>query len=95
MTAALSVAVYLLCAATSLACAVLLFRGYRRSGARFLLWSSLCFAGLALNNIILFVDQVVLPNVSGVAGIEFAVWRTGAALIGLALLLYGLVWDAE
>ena len=74
---------------------MLLLRGYRRSGARFLLWSSLCFAGLALNNIILFVDQVVLPNMSGVAGIEFAVWRSGAAVIGLALLLYGLVCDAE
>ena len=61
MAAALSIAVYMLCAATSLACAVLLLRGYRRSGARFLLWSSLCFVGLALNNVILFVDKVVLP----------------------------------
>ena len=91
----LAVAVYLLCAATSLACAVLLFRGYRRSGARFLLWSSLCFAGLAINNVILFVDQVVLPNVEGIAGIQFAIWRSVAALVGLTLLLYGLIWDAE
>lgn len=88
-------AVYILCAATSVACAVLLFRGYRRSRARFLLWSSLCFAGLALNNVILFVDQVVLPHVSGLMGVEFPVWRSSVAVIGLALLLYGLIWDAE
>ena len=88
MTAALSVAVYLLCAATSLACAVLLLRGYRRSRARFLLWSSLCFAALALNNVILFVDQVVLSG-------EHAVLRSAVAVLGLAVLLYGLVWDAE
>ena len=95
MAAVLSVAVYLLCAATSLACALLLFRGYRRSRARFLLWSSLCFAGLAVNNAILFIDQVVLPNVSGLMGVEFGLWRSGAALLGLMLLLYGLIWDAE
>jgi hypothetical protein len=93
----MAVAVYILCAVTSLACAVLLFRGYRRTGgaARFLLWSSLCFATLAVNNAILFVDQVMLPNVDGLLGVRFALWRSGAAIVGMALLLYGLIWDAE
>ena len=48
--------VYGLCALTSAGCAALLFQGYRRSGTRLLFWSSLCFAGLALNNALLFVD---------------------------------------
>ena len=95
MATVLAVAVYLLCAATSIACAVLLLRGYRRGGPRFLLWSSLCFAGLALNNIILVADQVLLPNLTGLMGVDFAVWRSGIAVAALALLLYGLVWDAE
>ena len=81
--------VYTLCVLTSLACALLLWRGYRRSRARLLMWSSLCFAGLALNNALLIVDLRVLPAV------DLAVWRTMPALIGIALLVYGLVWDAE
>ncbi len=85
-------AVYILCAATSLACAVLLVRGYVRSRARFLLWSSLCFLGLALNNMLLFVDKVIYPE-SEMS--TLATLRTAAALVGLALLLVGLVWDVE
>ena len=89
------IAVYILCAVTSLACAVLLFRGYRRSRARFLLWSSLCFIGLAANNVMLFVDRVVFPDQGQLLGVNFALWRSAPALAGLLLLLYGLIWDAE
>lgn len=81
--------VYALCVLTSLACAVLLWRGYGRSRARLLMWSSLCFVGLALNNALLIVDLHVLPAV------DLSIWRTLPALIGIALLVYGLVWDAE
>jgi len=83
-------AVYILCAATSAACAVLLFRGYMRSRARFLLWSCLCFVGLGLNNALLVVDKVVFPTET-----DLSLWRTLPAIAGLALLMYGLVWDAE
>ena len=38
-------AVYVLCALTSLGCAVLLVRGYLESRARLLLWSSVSFVG--------------------------------------------------
>lgn len=81
--------VYALCALTSLACAILLARGYRASRARLLLWSTLCFAGLALNNILLFVDQVLVPD------LDLSLVRTLPALLGLASLVWGLVWDSE
>jgi len=84
-----TVLVYLLCAVTSLACAVLLFRGFRRSRARMLLWSALCFAGFCLNNALLIVDTQLAP------AIDLSIWRTLPAALGLALLLYGFVWDAD
>ena len=83
-------AVYILCAATSIACAVLLLRAYRRSRARFLLWSGLCFAFLGLNNILLYIDLAVL-----VKEVDLRVIRHATALAGLLLLVWGLVWDAE
>ncbi|HEX5244429.1 MAG TPA: DUF5985 family protein [Tepidisphaeraceae bacterium] len=81
--------VYALCAVTSFACAVLLWRGYRRSRSRFLLWCSICFIGLTANNIILFVDLVLLPNVS------LLLLRTVLALVGMLALLYGMIWDSD
>ena len=81
--------VYALCALTSLTCAVLLLRGYFRTGVRLLLWSGLCFAGLAANNIILVVDLRVVPAV------DLSVWRTLPALAGIVILLYGLVWETR
>jgi hypothetical protein len=81
-------AIYVLCAVTSVTCAVLLRRGFARSRVRFLLWSSLCFVGLALNNEMLFVDLVVVPDLS------LALFPSLAASAGLAALLFGLVWEA-
>ncbi len=76
--------VYTLCAVTSLACAWLLLRAYLRAKQRLLFWSSLCFAGLALNNVILFVDQVVVRTV------DLSLPRALSALLALAALVYGL-----
>lgn len=81
--------VYLLCALTSLACTVLLWRGWKRSRVRLLFWSALCFGGLFLNNVLLIVDTRILPQV------DLALVRTLPALFGAAVLVYGLVWDAE
>ena len=82
-------AVYILCALTSVACAVLLLRGYRRSGMRLLLWSGLCFVGLAISNMVLFVDLVIAP------GMDLSLVRSSLGLVGVATLLYGLIWDAQ
>ena len=81
--------IYSLCALTSLACAVLLLRGYRQSGARLLLWSGLFFVGLFLNNVLLIVDLRVVPEVN------LAVIRLIPALIGVALLLYGMIRESD
>lgn len=91
----MAAAVYILCALTSLACAVMLWRGFTQSRARFLMWSSLCFVGLAVNNVLLFIDRIVLPDMEGVWGTSFQNWRSLAALVSIALLIYGLISDAE
>jgi hypothetical protein len=81
--------VYLLCAATSALCAGLLVRSYRRSRSRLLLWSCLCFVGLAINNVLLVVDLVVVPSV------DLSYLRQGTALASMSLLVIGLVWEAR
>lgn len=81
--------VYVLCFLTSLACALLLLKGYKKSGARLLLWSGLCFVFFAINNLLLFIDMVVYPSVN------LTLWRSLPVLIGLLLLVYGLIWEAE
>ena len=79
--------IYLLCAATSLLCAALLLRAYRASRTRLLLWSGGCFVALALNNAFLFVDLVLVPEV------DLSPIRTATALVGMAVLVFGLVWE--
>lgn len=81
--------IYILCAATSLVCAVLLWRGYRASRARLLMWSTLCFGGLFVNNLMLVID------IQSGSSEDRAIWRTIPALIGIGFLLYGLIWDSE
>jgi len=81
--------VYLLCALTSLACAVLLLRAYGRSRVRLLLWSGLCFAGLCLNNVLLIVDLRVMPD------LDLSIIRMLPALLGVTVLVYGLVWESD
>jgi hypothetical protein len=81
--------VYLLCAATSIVCALLLGRGYARSRVPLLLWSTICFVGLALDNSLLFVDRVLIPDHT-----VFAL-RRAFSLVGVAVLIYGLVWEAD
>lgn len=82
-------AVYLLCGVTSVACAVLLLRAYMESKTQLLFWSSLCFGGLALNNVLLFVDLVIVPSA------DLGVIRSALALVGMMVLLLGLVSERQ
>jgi hypothetical protein len=81
--------IYILCALTSLACAVLLLRSYRVQRDRLLFWSGLCFLGLFVNNLLLFIDLLLLPE------IDLSIWRLITALAALLPLLYGLIWEDE
>ena len=81
--------VYTLGALTSFACALLLLRGYARGRRKLLLWSGLCFVGLGINNALIFVDLVVLPQV------DLHPLRLSVTLLAMALLLYGLIWESN
>jgi hypothetical protein len=89
MSSFLAAIVYGLCALTSLACTLLLARGYLRTRVRLLMWSSLFFAALTVDNIILFFDLSVFPDM------HLVLWRHLATLLGMALMFVGLIWDSE
>jgi hypothetical protein len=82
--------VYILCAVTSLLCMLLLGRAYWRTGARLLLWSAICFVGLALNNLLVFIDLVVLQT-----QVDLQTARLLATFVGISVLLTALVWESE
>ena len=79
-----------LAALTSIGCTWLLFRGYSRSSVRLLFWTALCFVFLSINNVVLFIDTVVLPM-----EVDLRVVRLAAALAGIACLLYAFIWESE
>jgi hypothetical protein len=81
--------VYVIGACTSAACATLLVRGYSRGRKKLLLWSGLCFAGLAISNLLIFVDLVLIPDV------DLYRYRLSTAAVAMLLLLYGLIWESE
>ena len=81
--------VYTLCFITSSACALLLARSYRRSGARLLLWSALCFLFLALNNFVVVIDLLIIPAA------DFRIVRLAFSLAALCVLLFGFIWDID
>lgn len=83
-------AIYILCAITSILCAVLLLRGYRASRTRLLFWASLCFVFLAINNVILYIDLVVLPP-----EVDLFWYRNVAAVLGMLTLVFGLVVESH
>ena len=81
--------VYLLCFFTSTAATFLLFRSYRGARSNLLLWSTLAFVALAANNLLLFVDIVLLPS------INLLPLRDATAFLAAVLLLYGFIWEVD
>lgn len=81
--------VYFLCALTSVACAVLLVRSWRRSPIRLLMWVALGFIGLAINNVILFVDRVLARDT------DLHALRDFSGLVAVTVLLFGLIWESR
>ncbi len=79
--------IYALCLLASASCAALLGRAYLLSRTRLLLYTAIGFSFFALNNLVLFVDMLVLPQA------DLWVWRQAAAGAGLGVLLFGFVWE--
>jgi hypothetical protein len=77
--------IYALCALTSIACAILLLRSYRRTQARLLFWSGLCFVALSVNNVLLVFDMFDLVDDA------LDMPRLLAALAAVGFMLYGLI----
>jgi len=85
----LAPSVYLLCLLTSAVCAWLLARRYARSQTRLLLWAALCFGLLALNNLLVVLDLLVITSV------DLSLARLFASLAGILILLYGFIWELD
>jgi len=80
-------AVYVLCALTALFCTGLLARAWLHTRVRLLFWSAVCFLALTVENALLFVDMVVLPDIS------LALARNVIALAGLLCLVLALILE--
>lgn len=79
--------IFTLCALTALGCCILLLRAWYRSKTPLLLWSGLCFAGLTLSNLVVVVDELLLPLR------DWSPWRVGLGVVSVAILLYGLILE--
>jgi len=89
MAAFFPTAVYILCFLTSATCAWLLGRSYLANRTPLLLWSSICFVFLALNNLALVLDMVFLPTY------DLRLARLVLALAAVVSLIWGFVWEVE
>lgn len=49
----------------------------------------MCFAGFFLNNVLLIIDLRLIPET------DLSLIRSLPVLAGLALLIFGLVWDTD
>jgi hypothetical protein len=86
----LQAVIYLLCLLTSAACALLLVRSYLQNRAKLLLWSALCFVLLAVNNLVVVIDLLILPT-----SVDLLPLRHLASLAAVSTLLFGFIWEVD
>jgi hypothetical protein len=82
--------IYSLCLLTSVGCALLLVRSYGESRAKLLLWSALCFVLLAINNLLVVIDLLILPTT-----VDLVPLRHLASLAAVSVLIFGFIWETE
>jgi len=63
---------------------------YVRRHTAILLWSSLCFVGLALNNVLLLLDLVVFGT-----AVDLSLARAIVGAASMLVLVTGLLWNVE
>lgn len=85
MTIALDVLTLL----TTILCAGLLLRAYRHVRKPLLLWSGLCFIGLAVSNALRIADLRIFLT------LDLYTYRLSATAVAMCLLLWGLVWESQ
>ena len=76
---------YGLCAATSVSAAVLLLLRYRERPSRLLFWSAIAFGGLALQNVLVAVDLVMIPHV------DLSALRAIVGALAMLVFVFGLI----
>lgn len=77
---------YFLCLAASAACAWLLGRTWARTGMPLLGWSAAAFALLAVNNLFLILDMLVIRSV------DLGLVRVSLSLAAALVLIFGFIW---
>lgn len=73
----------------SVACTLMFLRTYARTALRLFWWTALCFVCLSVNNVLLFINFVLLPE------LDLRLYRFASSAAGLVFLLYGLIVEAE
>lgn len=82
-----AITLFALSSLTAILCSFLLVRGYLRSGVRLLFWAGICFAALAIEGVVLIINEMVVTDLTVV--------RLMVPLVGLTALLYGLLWESD
>ena len=78
-------ALYILCFAVSATCALLLLRSWIRTRVPLLMWATIGFCGIALNNLLVVIDNTIAADLSA--------WRSVPTLAGLLVFIWGLAGD--